>query len=388
MSGTCPVLPHFQSLPFRDDRTAAWRQLQGAGDVSLSEDGVYFLTNAAQVEAAAKNPQVFSSQGAFGIVGSPFPMVPIEFDPPEHSRYRRMLDKFFSPRSMAELDPELRKQAGELIDALRASGDTCDIVSALAVPFPSQVFLSLFGLPLEDTERLLGWKNAMLKVADLSSGVPTQETLDLAAGLYPYITEHIAERRGGQGSDLLSLLLADRDEGGLTDQEIVGLCFLFLIAGLDTVTSAIGFSLTALAQDPELRLRISEDPTLIPDFVEEVLRVDSPIPFVPRVTTTDIEVGDVTIPAGSTCMLSFGSANRDARRYQDVETIHDTRSNHFAFGRGPHRCLGSHLARLELRIVLEEWHQRIPNYALADGVPVVRWPGATFTLERVDLTLR
>jgi cytochrome P450 len=388
LSETCPALPHFQSLPFRHDRNAAWHQLQGAGDVSLSEDGVYFLTNADQVEAAAKNPQVFSSQDAFGVVGSPFPLVPIEFDPPEHSRYRRMLDKFFSPRSMAERDPELRKQAGELIDALHASGDTCDIVSALAVPFPSQVFLSLFGLPLEDTERLIGWKNAMLELADLSSGVPTPETLDLAAGMHSYITDHMAERRGGQGSDLLSLLLADRDEGGLTDEEIVGLCFLFLVAGLDTVTSAIGFSLTALAQDRDRRLRITEDPSLIPEFIEEVLRVDSPISFVPRVTTQDIEVGGVTIPAGSTCMLSFGAANRDDRRYQDVETIHDTRSNHFAFGRGPHRCLGSHLARLELRIVLEEWHKRIPNYALANGVPVVRWPGATFTLERVDLTLR
>jgi cytochrome P450 len=387
MQETCPALPHLDAFPFGTDRTGAWRQLREVGDIAVSDNGVYVLTSADVVEAAAKNPEVFSSQGAFGLVGGPIPMVPIAFDPPEHTRYRRMLDKFFSPRSMVERELDLRKQAGELIDKLQAAGDTCDIVSELAVPFPSQVFLTLFGLPLEDTERLIGWKDAILEVTDLESPDAAPGVLELVAEMHTYVSEYIAERHGNQGTDLLSQLLADRDDGGLTDDEIIGLCMLFVIAGLDTVTGALGFAFTALAQDRGLRTRLTEDPSAIPEFVEELLRTDGPIPFVPRRTTEAVQVGGVSIPAGATCLLSLGAANRDPARYEDVDTIHDKRSTHFAFGRGPHRCLGSHLARLELRIVLEEWHKRIPNYSLANGCPKVRWPGATLTLERVDLNL-
>ena len=384
---SCPAMPHMDELPFRNDRSGAYRQMHETGRVTISDKGVYFFTYADDVEAAAKNPHVFSSKDAFAVLASPFPLIPIEVDPPEHTRYRRMLDKFFSPRSMAERDSDLRKQAGALIDALHVAGSTCDIVSDLAVPFPSQVFLSLFGLPLEDTERLIAWKDALVEVADMDSAAATPEAIALAAEMYGYVMQHITDRRQNQGSDLLSLLLADRDEGGLTDAEIVGLCFIFVIAGLDTVTAAIGFAFNALAQDTELRTRLVEDPTMIPEFVEEILRVDGPVPFIPRKTTEAVEVGGVTIPKGSTCMLGLGAANHDPERFDDVDAINPKRSNHFAFGRGPHRCLGSHLARLELRIVLEEWHKRIPHYSLAAGVPEVRWPGVTLTLERVELTL-
>jgi cytochrome P450 len=387
MHNTCPALPHLDALPFRTDRTAAWRQVRDAGDVAVSDHGVYALTSADAVDAAAKNPRVFSSQGAFALLGSPLPLVPIAFDRPEHSRYRRLLDKFFSERSMAGHEPDLRKQAGDLIDQLQAAGNTCDIVSALAVPFPSRVFLTLFGLPIEDADRLIGWKNALVELTDLENTEPSPVILQVASELYTYLLQYLAERRGTQGTDLLSLLLADRREGGLSDNEIIGLCFLFVVAGLDTVTSALGFAFTALAQDAGLRTRLTEDPSTIPEFVEELLRVDGPIPFVPRKTTQAVQVGDVTIPAGSACLLSLGAANRDPERYHSADTIGDQRVNHFAFGRGPHRCLGMHLARLELRIILEEWHKRIPKYNLANGVPTVRWPGATLTLQRVDLQL-
>jgi cytochrome P450 len=388
MSDTCPVMPHLDTLPFRTDRTSAWHQVHSIGDVAVSDKGVYFIAGADAVEAAAKNPHLFSSKDAFDFVGDALPMPPIEFDPPEHTRYRHMLDKFFSPRAMAELDPDLRKLAGELIDTLQAAGDTCDIVGALAVPFPSQVFLTLFGLPLEDTDRLIGWKNAIMQFADVESGAPTPEILALATEMYSYVGEYLEKRRGQQGTDLLSLLLADGDEGGMTDAEIIGLCFLFVLAGLDTVTSAVGFTFAELAQRPDLRARLAEDPATIPHFIEEILRVDSPIPHVPRKTTQTVEIGGVTIPAGSTCMLAFGAANRDPERYEQADTVGGKRNNHFAFGRGPHRCLGSHLARLELQILIEEWHKRIPNYSLANGVPQVRWPSATMTLERVDLKIR
>jgi len=386
MPRTCPAFPPMEAFPFATDRTAAWRMLHDLGEVSVSEQGVYFLTGADAVEAAAKNPEVFSSQGAFAILGSPVPIVPIAFDPPDHTRYRRMLDKFFSPRSMAERESDLRRQAGELIDAIVATGGTCDVVSALAVPFPSQVFLTLFGLPLEDRERLIGWKDAILRFAVVDSPKPTPEVLQLAAEVYAYLSTYVEKRRGQTGSDLLSQLLADRDEGGMTDAEIIGLCFVFILAGLDTVTAALGFALNALAEDPTLRRRVVHDDLATSEFIEELLRVDGPIPYVPRITTADVEIDGVTIPAGSTCWLVLGAASRDSGRYDDPHTIGDKRNNHFAFGRGPHRCLGSHLARLELRLVIEEWHKRIPEYSVAEA-PEVLWPSSTLKLERLAIKI-
>ena len=145
MTDTRPVLPSLESLPFAHDREKAWRMIFEHGRVAITNTGTYFLSGADAVEAAAKNPGVFSSRDAFDIVGSPFPMVPIAFDPPEHTRFRRVLDKFFSPRAMAEREPELRRQVGALIDDILAGDGTCDAMRDFAIPFPSQVFLTLFG---------------------------------------------------------------------------------------------------------------------------------------------------------------------------------------------------------------------------------------------------
>jgi cytochrome P450 len=386
MTRTCPVLPRQDALPFRDDRDAAWKMLQDVGDVAISEEGVYFLIGADVVEAAAKDYAVFSSAGAFDLFGSPFPLVPIAIDPPDHGRYRRMLDKFFSPRSVAEQDARLRAQVNGLIDGILVGGPACEFVSAMAVPFPSQVFLTLFGLPLHDRERLIGWKNAIVQLADTQAAHGNPEALRTAAELFAFLTDHIDHRHEDLGSDLLSLLLSDGDEGGMSKEEILGLCFIFIIAGLDTVTAALGFALEALARDPELRRHVRADPAALTVFIEEMLRVHGPVPAVPRVTTTEVEVGDVTIPAGSRCWLMMGAASRDPRRFESPHDIGDTRLNHFAFGRGPHRCLGSHLARLELRIVLEEWLRRIPEFSVASS-PEVLWPSGTLTLARLDLRL-
>jgi cytochrome P450 len=386
MSRTCPVSPPLQSLPFRNDRTAAYRMWKDAGEVSVSEDGVYFITGADNVEAAAKNSKVFSSHAAYEVLGSPIPLVPIAFDPPDHTRYRRMLDKFFSPRSMSEREPELRRQVAVLIDDVLAGGDTCEVMSALAVPFPSQVFLTLFGLPLDDLERLLAWKDAILRFADVASTETSPQVLQQGADLVAYLSSYVAARRGEEGTDLLSQLLADTDEGGMSHEEILGLCFIFMLAGLDTVTAAVGFAFNALARDPLLRRKVMTDDAGTTNFIEEILRVDGPAPYAPRVTTEAVDIDGVTIPAGSTCWLVYGAANRDPRRYDNADTVGDQRTNHFGFGRGPHRCLGSHLARLEMRLVIDEWHKRIPEYSFLAASEVF-WPNITLSLARLDIKI-
>jgi cytochrome P450 len=387
MQVVCPALPPLETLPFAHDRNAAWHTLLASGKVAVSDAGVYFLSGADVVEAAATHPGLFSSQGAFDVIGSPFPMVPIAVDPPEHSRYRRVLDKFFGPRRMAERAPELRKQVGELIDQITASGGSCEAMSALAIPFPSQVFLTLFGLPLADRDLLIGWKDAVIQfsVADASEASP--ETLARSSELATYLTGHIADRRGRDDDDLLSQLLSDSSDGALTDKEIIGLCFLFLVAGLDTVTAATGFALYELARNPALRARVTDDDEeAVSHFIEEVLRIDPPVPYIPRTTTAEVDVAGVTIPAGSMCWLGLGTANRDPERYPDADVIHTTRSNHFAFGRGPHRCLGSHLARLELRLIIEEWNRRIPTYSVLRE-PTVEWPSLTLHFQQLHLQI-
>lgn len=386
MTGACPVLPRQEALPFRDDRSAAWKMTQDAGDVAVSEEGVYFLIGADVVEAAAKNPAVFSSAGAFDLLGSPFPLVPIAIDPPDHSRYRRMLDKFFSPRSVADHDADLRAQVNVLIDGIFADGPGCEFVDAMAVPFPSQVFLTLFGLPMQDRERLIAWKNAIVHLTNTQAAHANPALLGAVGELIAYLTDHITNRHADLGSDLLSQLLSNTDEGGMNQTEILGLCVLFILAGLDTVTASLGFAFEALARDPALRRRLRVDPSALTVFIEETLRVNGPIPSVPRMTTVEVEVGGITIPAGSMCWLMFGAASRDPRRYDPAHEMGVERVNHFAFGRGPHRCLGSHLARLELRIVLEEWLRRIPEFSLA-GEPEVFWPSATLSLKWLSLHL-
>jgi cytochrome P450 len=378
---------NINDLPFATDRSRAWRELREAGEAVTSGEEVV-LTSAEAVEFAAKRPLIFSSAKAFDVLGSPVPLVPIAIDPPDHTRFRRMLDPFFSPKKMAEREVEFRRQAGELIDAIVAKGD-CEAMADLATPFPSQVFLTLFGLPMADRDRLVQWKDSILQFTDPGSGEPTPEVLTYALELFTYLTEHIAERRSDKsGSDMLTQLIHDTDDGGMDDNEILGLCFMFVLAGLDTVTSAVGFALAKLAADADLRHRIAGDFSLIPAFIEDILRVDGPVPFAPRVTTEEVEVAGRMIPKDTRVMLSYGSADRDPRRYDGADDVHlDTKAVHFAFGRGPHRCLGSHLARLELRLILEEWHTRIPEYTLVGDAPQVPWPTGTMALQSVPLNI-
>jgi cytochrome P450 len=386
MEVVCPALPALETLPFAHDRDAAWHMLLAPGKVAVSDAGVYFLSGADVVEEAARNPELFSSQGAFDLVGSPFPMVPIAFDPPEHSRFRRVLDKFFGPRRMAERAPELREQVGKLIDQIMAAGSNPEVMSALAVPFPSQVFLTLFGLPLGDRDLLIGWKDAVLAFSAAEGAAASPESLARGSELVSYLNGHLAARRGSDGDDLLSQLLSDSSDGALTDEEIIGLCFLFLIAGLDTVTAATGFALYELARNPALRATVIDDEEAVTHFIEEVLRINPPVPYVPRMTTAEVTVAGVTIPAGSNCWLGLGTANRDPARYPDADVIHQRRDNHFTFGRGPHRCLGSHLARLELRLIIEEWNRRIPTYSVLQE-PTVGWPCGTLHFGELHLRI-
>ena len=210
----------------------------------------------------------------------------------------------------------------------------------------------------------------------------------LGAEMYEYLAGHIARRRRGEDtSDLLGQLLADTSDGRLDDDEVLGLSFLFVLAGLETVTSALSTGFALLAAQPALRRPIVADPSSIPGAVEELLRFDGPVVFVPRIAVQRVELAGRVIPAGAEVNVVLAVSSRDPAGHPDPDVIDLGRQErNLVFGAGPHRCLGSHLARMEMRVVLAEWHRRIPEYELAPGVvPRVTWPAGVVGIDSLPL---
>jgi cytochrome P450 len=378
---------HIEQLPIAGDRSLAYQMIRDAGPVVRDAHGAFLVTGADAADYVLRHPGLFSSARAFDSLGSPIPIVPVASDPPEHTRYRQLLRPFFSARGLARWLPVVRALAIELIDRFARRGK-CDLVTEFALPLPAQVFLTLFGLPVDDRDRLIAWKDAVLGAVGISGAEPASDAnIQLAAELYEYLVGHIAQRRQRGGTDILSLLLADTSEQRLTDDELLGLSFLFVLAGLDTVTSALSTAFAALASTPRLRQEIVADPAVIPDAVEELLRFDGPVVTVPRVATRDVEVAGQLIPADSHVAVAIAPSNHDTTEHKDPGTVDfRRRGRSLAFGAGPHGCLGAHLARMEMRVALEEWHRKIPDYQIAPGATVsAGWPSALVGFDHLPL---
>lgn len=394
MPDTAPACPdplrggivHLEELPVAESRTEAYRLIRSLGPVAQDAHGAYMIIESEGASFALRNPYLFSSKRALDSLGSPFPIVPEASDPPEHTRYRQLLRPFFSVRGISRWVPMVHALTRQLIDAFIDRGE-CDLVTELAIPLPSEVFLTLYGLPLSDRDQLIAWKDAVFSAVGLGGGAASDESITLAAQLYEYLVGHIADKRSNGGDDVLGQLAGDPRADRMTDDELLGLSFLFVLAGLDTVTSALSTSFYALAARPELRRKIVEDPALIPSAVEELLRVEGPVVTVPRVATEDVVIGGRRIPADSMVSIAIATANRDPADHADPDAIDfERKQRHYAFGGGPHTCLGAHLARLELRVVLEEWHRRIPEYELAPGASDrVEWPAGLVGIDHLPL---
>ncbi len=369
----------FYSLPMGTDRADGWKTLRDAGPVVFM-NGCYHLTRREDVLAALRNPKVFSSRLALQPPGY-LPVVPLAFDPPEHTRYRKFLQPYFSPHALSESRPVLERHAAEMIAALAGRGE-CDAVADFANLYPFQVFLDLYGLPLEDRDRLIDWKNAL----NTDKPVLGQADLDKAQALFEYLTDAIQQRRRSPGTDMLSKVMTG--DGEFTDLELLGMSHLLILAGLDTVTAAIGFSLFELARRPELRAKLRDNPRDTRVFIEEIVRLEPSAPVAPRVTTEYVEVGGMTLPPGSQVRLCMAAINRDGSdKVSTDDLVLDGKVHrHWGFGGGPHRCLGSHLARIELTVIVGEWLKQIPDFELpADYTPEISFPSKTFALKQLPL---
>jgi cytochrome P450 len=344
------------------------------------------------IEEVLRHPDVFASTEAVDLKNIR-PLIPLNIDPPDHRKYRRILDPLFAPRAVAYLEQSIAELANELMDSF-ADADEIDFAASFSIPLPSQVFLTLMGLPLEELPTLLGLKDGIIRpqrVIGCPAGHPdaSAHQARTAAAIYEYFEPVIDERRREPRQDLMtSFLQAEIDGEKLTKEEILDICFLFLLAGLDTVTASLDCMFAFLAQNPEHRRQIVEDPAVIPAAVEELLRWESPVAAVTRKVTADTELGGCPVPAGGRVALMLGSANTDDSEFGDGDVVRlDRETNrHLAFGGGVHRCLGSHLARQELRVALREWHRRFPDYSVKPGVDLDYTPGIR-SIERFPMVL-
>lgn len=349
---------------------------------------VVFIAKHEDIDHVLHNPRLFSSAGDLtGQGGQTVPLIPIAFDPPVHSKWRRLLDPFFSPREMAKLEDSVTQSANEFIDRFIGRGE-CDYADEYAVPLPCTVFMKIMGFPLDQLDLFVDLKERYLR----GSGESFQSQDDVQRKAHEeldaILEDLLEQRRRHPQDDLITQLLECEFDGRpLTHDELMGTCNLMFVAGLDTVTDSLTCFYAFLGRNPEHRRRIAEDPEVIPRAIEEMLRYESPVTMVlPRVVTEETEVGGCPMHKGDRIIPLLGSANNDERVIDDPERVDFDRENfrHYAFGGGVHRCLGSHLARLELRISLREWHRRIPDYHVPEDVEL-QWASLLRQVEHLPI---
>ncbi len=367
------------------------------GTPVLRLDGVGVIVSShAGVDEVLRNPEVFSSNMSAHDLKTKRPLIPLQIDPPDHRKYRKVLDPLFAPQRLRVLEKPASRLVNELIDRFIAD-DEIDFVRQFSTPFPSQMFLTLFGLPMEELPRFLRMKDGVIRpdqVVGHEYGHSETETYqqETADSIYAYFEEVLDVRATSEAraDDVLSqLLTAQAEDDRLTRDEIVDVCFLLLIAGLDTVAASLDclFGLLARARRrgrDSSRIRIPS-----PQRWRRCCGGRRPSWGSLASPTRDTDIDGFAVNEGEQVMALLGAANIDDAEFPNAGQLEWNRevNRHLAFGGGIHRCLGSHLARLELRVALREWHRRIPDYCVKPGAELTFTPGIR-TLERFPMLLQ
>lgn len=350
--------------------------------------GFYVISRYEDICEVLHRPEDFSSFPA-DTPPSPShtrPIPPFEVDPPDHRSYRRILDPLFGPKRMNLLEPTIRAQARDLVDDMVRRREF-DFIDAFAKPFPSSVFLSLIGLEVDTVQRdqLCEWAESILHTSGANSGdteARTETRVAAARALRAFLSGALDINRD-KPDTLLGALFAARfaDERELSYEEVFDFAFLLVLGGLDTLTTALGFSFLHLARRPDLQDRLATHPEDIPKAIEELLRFESAV-HPSRTVTNACDIGGVRLQPGDRVVLPYASASRDGAVFEHPDEIDlDRTSNrHVAFGVGPHRCLGSHLARLEMRVAFEEIFRRIPRFSVPEDAVLHAHGGQTRSL--------
>ncbi|MDT9592149.1 cytochrome P450 [Nocardioides zeae] len=297
-------------------------------------------------------------------------LIPIELDGDEHKFYRRLLDPLFSPQRVAALEDQLRAAANDFIDGFIERGE-CDFVEEFAMPFPGATVMHLMGWPLKDLGRLNEWTGTIQHgIVGVSKEESQAAQGRAATEMRAYLLDLIAERRTNLGDDVTShVLRAEKDGAPLSDDDLFDLLLLLVLAGLDTVQSTFAQSFMHLGRQPELWDQMFASPESLEPAIEELLRIAAPAVPTRTVVHESVQVGELELPEGERVHFPLAAANRDPAYYPDPDRIVFDRAPkpHLAFGMGPHRCLGVHLARLELRIGFTELRRRMPRFSLDES---------------------
>lgn len=375
--------PHVALRQIREESSARW----------FDDLEAYVVTRFADVMEILHQPVVFSTRHAGGkrAATSSAPPVLLTADPPEHDRQRALVNRAFTPGAVKHLEPQVRELATSLVDRFVDRGRV-ELIAEYATPLPMTMIAQYMAIPASELDTFKRWSTDL--VVMVGNPNPTEQQLsDLATSsreFAEYFRALIAERRGAEGDDLVTKVVnAEIDGDRLSDEEILTMLRQLLLAGNDTTTNLIGSCGLLLAQHPEMYARLRSEPGYMEPFLEEVLRLESPIQGLHRTATVDTRIGDVDIPAGSQILLMHAGANRDPEEFPGPDEFDTTRAQprgHLAFGYGAHYCLGAALARMEGRVALEVLASRLETLALADDAVVEYEPSFLLRgLGRLDL---
>jgi cytochrome P450 len=332
--------------------------------------GYWVFTRHDEVRDIYRNPDLFSSESITPWEPDPlYRFVPTQIDRPDHVKYRRILNPWFGPDAVEKMTPRAREICGRLVAEVAPQG-SCDFTHEFALRYPTEVFLEMIGVPYQEADKFVPW------VEDFFggfSGDPAgqQAMVDALSGIKDYWRRALDERRGEpepREGDLASYLMHAEFDGKSLDEAIVlDMLQVLVLAGLDTTRATLGYIFWDLGKHPERRRRLIDDPSLIPDAVEEYLRFYTIIFGDGRKVTRDEEFYGVQLKKGDMVYALVSGANRDPREYEQADEVVLDRSgnHHFGFAGGPHRCLGIHLARRELQLGVEEWLRVIPDFRIA-----------------------